>query len=101
MPSVSECLGLATAIPQAAITSGKRFLLWEGESARSLPSALAPGPRSVTLLVGPEGGFAPSEVANARECGFEVVGLGPRILRSETAAIVAVALAQAAADGLG
>jgi 16S rRNA U1498 N3-methylase RsmE len=35
-----------------------------------------------------------------RESGFEVVGLGSRVLRSETAAIVAVALAQAAAGGL-
>jgi 16S rRNA (uracil1498-N3)-methyltransferase len=52
-------------------------------------------------MVGPEGGFTAGEVGLAREAGFASVGLGPRILRSETAAIVAVALAQAAAGGLG
>jgi 16S rRNA (uracil1498-N3)-methyltransferase len=53
------------------------------------------------ILVGPEGGFAADEVAEAVRAGFVAVGLGPRILRVETAAVVAVALAQAAAGGLG
>jgi 16S rRNA (uracil1498-N3)-methyltransferase len=52
------------------------------------------------LLVGPEGGFTADEVTAARAHGLVPVGLGPRILRAETAAIVAVALAQAAAGGL-
>jgi 16S rRNA (uracil1498-N3)-methyltransferase len=85
-----------------------RLALWEGEHARSLRAALASaydahdgGPRPATaLLVGPEGGFAPEEVQRARAAGFAPVGLGRRILRVETAAIVAVALAQAAAGGL-
>jgi 16S rRNA (uracil1498-N3)-methyltransferase len=46
----------------------------------------------VALLVGPEGGFAPGEVAYAERCGLRVVTLGPRILRAETAGIVAPAL---------
>ncbi|MBN2577301.1 MAG: 16S rRNA (uracil(1498)-N(3))-methyltransferase [Deltaproteobacteria bacterium] len=101
VPLVSECLGLATAVTQAATIPGERFLLWEDESERALPAALAAGPRAVVLLVGPEGGLCPDEVARAQGCGFRAVGLGPRILRSETAAVVAVALAQAAAGGLG
>jgi 16S rRNA (uracil1498-N3)-methyltransferase len=54
----------------------------------------------VVLLVGPEGGFSSAEVAAAASAGFVSTSLGPRILRTETAAMVAVALAQAAAGGL-
>jgi 16S rRNA (uracil1498-N3)-methyltransferase len=45
----------------------------------------------VTLLAGPEGGFAPEELEIAQACGFTPVRLGPRILRTETAAIAALA----------
>jgi 16S rRNA (uracil1498-N3)-methyltransferase len=50
-------------------------------------------PRTVSLLVGPEGGFAPTEAAAAQSAGIQSIGMGPRILRSETAGIAAVALA--------
>jgi 16S rRNA (uracil1498-N3)-methyltransferase len=50
----------------------------------------------VTLFVGPEGGFAPDQVAQARASGVIPVTLGPRILRTETAAIVLVTLTMAA-----
>ncbi|MCS7187720.1 MAG: 16S rRNA (uracil(1498)-N(3))-methyltransferase [Armatimonadetes bacterium] len=46
----------------------------------------------VAIMVGPEGGFDPSEVATAQQKGAQVVSLGKRILRTETASIVAVAL---------
>jgi 16S rRNA (uracil1498-N3)-methyltransferase len=46
---------------------------------------------TVAVLIGPEGGFAAEEVALAREVGAQVVSLGRRILRSETAGIVAAA----------
>lgn len=49
--------------------------------------------RSVTILVGPEGGFEEEELDRLVEAGFECVNLGPRILRAETAAILAVGLA--------
>ncbi|MEW6440978.1 MAG: 16S rRNA (uracil(1498)-N(3))-methyltransferase [bacterium] len=51
-------------------------------------------PRRILLLVGPEGGFTAQEEAAALAAGFVAAGLGPRILRAETAAILAVALAQ-------
>ncbi len=47
----------------------------------------------LAIMVGPEGGFDPSEVVMAQQKGARVVSLGKRILRTETAAIVAVALA--------
>ena len=50
---------------------------------------------TLTLLVGPEGGFAPEEEAAARAIGFMPLRLGARILRTETAALAAVAALQA------
>jgi 16S rRNA (uracil1498-N3)-methyltransferase len=46
----------------------------------------------VALLIGPEGGFSEREVELAKEKGVTPITLGPRILRTETAAIVASAL---------
>jgi len=48
----------------------------------------------VVALIGPEGGFSHEEIEYARKHGFVPVGLGPRVLRTETAAIVASALCQ-------
>lgn len=49
----------------------------------------------VAAVVGPEGGFSPEEVLACEAAGVRTVSLGPRILRAETAALVAVALLQA------
>lgn len=49
-------------------------------------------PRSILVLVGPEGGFSPDEEQIALSSGCLPVGLGPRTLRAETAAILAVGL---------
>ena len=64
------------------------------ERATSLPAALPPAPAAI--LIGPEGGFSPAE--RARLLALPMVhriGLGPRILRAETAAIAALVLWQA------
>jgi 16S rRNA (uracil1498-N3)-methyltransferase len=98
VPQILKCVGLGAALDLAMPPS--RFVLWEREHGKSLSQALASGPRSVVLLVGPEGGFSPKELDLATRADFLPVGLGPRILRTETAAIVAVALAQAAAGGM-
>jgi len=69
-----------------------RVLLADEQETARLAEALAPGARRVLLLVGPEGGFAPEEVAAARAEGALAVSLGPLVLRAETAAIVGIAL---------
>jgi 16S rRNA (uracil1498-N3)-methyltransferase len=61
--------------------------------AASLPRSLPPDAR-VLLLVGPEGGLARAEVESARARGFAVVGVGPRILRTETAGPALIAILQ-------
>jgi 16S rRNA (uracil1498-N3)-methyltransferase len=58
-------------------------------------AAIAETPATAELLVGPEGGFAESELQGAEGAGFRPVRLGPRVLRTETAGIVALALMQA------
>jgi 16S rRNA (uracil1498-N3)-methyltransferase len=86
--------------PDAARSSASgalRILMWEEERRVTLPAIHAgqPEPAAIVLAIGPEGGFDRDEVTLAREAGFEVSGLGPRTLRAETAAIVALALCQA------
>jgi 16S rRNA (uracil1498-N3)-methyltransferase len=51
----------------------------------------APPQGRVTLLIGPEGGLCADEEAAAVEQGFTAVGLGPRVLRTETAGIAVLA----------
>src|SRR5262249_2971657 len=71
----------------------RKILCWEGEDGtrlRDLPARTD----AVVLFVGPEGGFAAAEVELARTHGFTTVCLGQRLLRAETAAIAATALAQ-------
>jgi len=60
----------------------------------SLPT-LASLPAEVELLIGPEGGLDDAEIASAQRSGFTPVRLGPRILRTETAAVVALSVLQA------
>jgi len=53
-----------------------------------------PNTHSVIAMLGPEGGFSPPELELAREHGWIDVGMGPRVLRAETASIVAAAVCQ-------
>lgn len=76
--------------------SGVRLLPWEGEGGEPLGAhlrSLSERPASVSLFIGPEGGFEAAEVDAARAEGVTLVTLGPRILRSETAGIVAATIA--------
>jgi 16S rRNA (uracil1498-N3)-methyltransferase len=101
VPDVADAAALDVALAGAAASGGTRLALWEEERALPLRQVLAEVPPApVTLLVGPEGGLSPAEVESARVQGFRAVGLGPRILRVDTAALVAVALTQAALGGL-
>ena len=74
---------------------GPSFLL-SAHAATSISDLEPPEPGvTVRLLVGPEGGLAPGEVARARDAGFAELRLGPRVLRTETAALVALGVLQA------
>lgn len=58
-------------------------------------------PRAVTLLIGPEGGLDEQEIAQARHCGLSPVRLGPRVLRTETAGVAALAIIQSLWGDMG
>ena len=51
-------------------------------------------PSRLALMIGPEGGLGPEEIAAAEAAGFIPVALGPRVLRTETAPVAAIALCQ-------
>ena len=70
------------------------LLAYEGETELTLKQALAGQhtmPTRILILIGPEGGFSDTEIKAARKAGVQTVSLGPRILRTETAALVMVA----------
>ena len=58
------------------------------------PWARHPQPKSLAFLIGPEGGLNDSEVALAKSHDFHAARLGPRVLRTETAPVVALSVAQ-------
>jgi 16S rRNA (uracil1498-N3)-methyltransferase len=97
LPDVLPGQGLEEALSTRA---DLRLLPWEGEGDLSLASALraarpvleAVEHPTVAVFIGPEGGFAAEEVDLARRAGAQVVSLGPRVLRSETAGVVAAAV---------
>lgn len=70
-----------------------------GQVAREL--AADDGPEGLALFVGPESGFDLAEQAAARDAGVTLVTMGPRILRTETAAVVAAAICLDRLDELG
>jgi 16S rRNA (uracil1498-N3)-methyltransferase len=75
-------------------TPGIIFTLPAPEEAPPLQRVLGDlqGQRALGLFIGPEGDFSPAEVAQARAAGLRPASLGGRVLRAETAAVVAVAL---------
>jgi 16S rRNA (uracil1498-N3)-methyltransferase len=99
VPEIAEVVPFAEALAGA---TGWRLLLDERERGVSLRTLVpAPPPRAVTVAVGPEGGFTPDEVAAGRAAGFAPCGLGPRVLRAETAAIAALAVVGFVVGDLG
>lgn len=80
-------------------------LFWEEENEARLTAANVSvgtgAPASVLVVIGPEGGFTPEESRAAAAAGFRVAGLGPRVMRAETAAVAACAIVQYLFGDLG
>jgi 16S rRNA (uracil1498-N3)-methyltransferase len=93
IPTLGEPVTLAEGLRLAGQADRSLMACPQIES-RSLCACLEDVPRAASLAVfiGPEGGFAPEEIDQARQAGTLPINLGPRILRTETAAIVAVSL---------
>ncbi len=74
------------------------FIFYEDEG-RALSADDAPASPCAHVVIGPEGGFTPEEVEEAMEAGLKARGLGPTILRAETAAISAISLVRFLGSG--
>lgn len=93
VPPVDAICSYAQLLEKAATAEiDSRLLLHPGSET---PLALGARPQSILLLVGPEGGFSDEETTAALAAGFAPLQLGPRILRTETAPLAALAVAQA------
>ncbi|MDB5056776.1 MAG: Ribosomal small subunit methyltransferase [Chloroflexi bacterium] len=80
---------------------GQRLLLDERERSKSLRDVLKPGSSNVDIFVGPEGGLTEGERRDAIASGLTPVTLGSRVLRSETAGLVAATLVLGSQGDLG
>lgn len=100
VPVIEDALPLKSAVQRE--DSALKLLLAEQERATTLRSALDEALKNakdefpeIRLAIGPEGGWAPEEEALFGDEGWKPVSLGPRILRTETAAIAALAVVAA------
>ena len=92
LPPVTAPLPLGQYLAQEP--SGDTKLLLDPDSPVSFTALAQPPAGSILLLVGPEGGWSDPERHAARTAGFQGIRLGPRILRTETASVVALSLLQ-------
>ncbi len=94
IPALDEVMPTSAAWTDCAAHDFKAAA-WEEEHSVRLESLITAShpPPSVGLVIGPEGGFSPAEIDEARRCGIPAVTLGARTLRAETAAVVMVSLA--------
>lgn len=72
-----------------AVSAEEKWALDGASGQQKLPETT---PKTLALLVGPEGGLTDSEISAAQQSGFRSLRLGPRVLRTETAPVVALTL---------
>jgi 16S rRNA (uracil1498-N3)-methyltransferase len=72
-----------------AVSADEKWALDGASGQQKLPETT---PKTLALLVGPEGGLTDSEISAAQQSGFRSLRLGPRVLRTETAPVVALTL---------
>lgn len=89
VPKVSAPLTLSQWLSEHPLTTQSRILL-NPEGAKRLAELNSPS-EEIQLLIGAEGGLSPKEIEMATANNFQSVILGPRILRTETAALAAIA----------
>lgn len=84
----------ATGIDELLSRPAENGVILQPDATLALPALPNPAGR-LSLLVGPEGGFTAAEAEQAVAQGYRPVRLGPRVLRTETAPLAAIAIAQA------
>lgn len=91
LPALSEPRALADFAASTAQVGAGRHLYLDPQASDGLAVLGLPADARVTLVVGPEGGLSERDIAVLRGARFEGVRLGPRVLRTETAGLAAVA----------
>ena len=99
--SIDPVVSFGDAVKQAN-DHDLKIIFWEESKSASMPIQIQPPhPASVFVMIGPEGGFEANEISYAKESGFKTVGLGPRILKAETAALAAAVMVQHVLGDMG
>jgi len=100
LPRLATVRTLAQALAEP--DDGSVRVMLDPDASESFPVWLERqvGLTDLTILIGPEGGFAPEELEAAQAVGFQCFRLGPRVFRTETAGPVALAVTQAIAGDL-
>lgn len=99
---IAPAASLADALAALAAATTTRLVPWEdAPEAPPLARLIPDRPSGVVVLIGPEGGLTRAEIDLCLAAGFQAATLGPRILRTETAAIAALAVVQSLVGGLG
>ncbi len=93
LPQLAPPLPLAAALRAEASLHALRLVL--APDAAATLHTFADAPAAAALLVGPEGGLDAAELTAAAAAGWHSIRLGPRVLRTETAGVVALAVLQA------
>jgi 16S rRNA (uracil1498-N3)-methyltransferase len=95
LPVLRPALLFGQACQRAKRSGGLTMVMWEAEKSTGLKSALAVGeggedrPFSISIFIGPEGGLTRDEIEAAQGYAVQPISLGPRVLRAETAGLVA------------
>lgn len=100
LPNLSTVRPLSEVLAQPADESVRVMLDPDATESFSVWLGQQVGLTDLTILIGPEGGFAPEELEAAKVAGFQCFRLGPRVFRTETAGPVALAVTQAIAGDL-
>lgn len=90
LPVIERVQTITDYLSAAAASPALKFILCPGNHPTLVSAIRSVAAQNTHILIGPEGGFTPEEVNLAMAAGFKPVSLGSRILRTETAGIVAI-----------
>ncbi|MGQ0794317.1 MAG: 16S rRNA (uracil(1498)-N(3))-methyltransferase [Deltaproteobacteria bacterium] len=95
-PAIGEVVDFNTAIKSYNDGNRLKIIFYENclDNMKSYINTSSQLPTDIILFIGPEGGFSDNEILSAKQFNFIPLGLGPRILRTETAGIAAISIFQ-------
>jgi 16S rRNA (uracil1498-N3)-methyltransferase len=93
IPEVSEVINLNQVIENIKLTNGVLIVPYESENEIGIKDVLSKTKeKDISIIIGPEGGFSKEEINSLQNIGANIVSLGPRILRTETAGIALISM---------